>query len=149
MIDRDIAVQIAWSYMGQPYIWGGDDPIKGFDCSGLIVEILKSLGYISEEEDYTANNLISRFYRIHEISQYEVPDKGDIVFWQEPNGYFSHVEIAVSDRFSIGASGGGRRVRSIKDAIKYNAFVKVRPISREDDKRKVFFTKLNDFNTIF
>lgn len=146
MSDREIAVKIAWSFLGQPYIWGGDDPIQGFDCSGLIIEILKSLGYISENEDYSANSLASKFNRIYEFGKNEIPlEAGDLIFWQIKNSRFSHVELAIGKFHSIGASGGGNNVKSIEDAIKYNAFIKVRPIKRINEIRKVFYAKLIDF----
>jgi hypothetical protein len=39
-----------------------------------------------------------------------------------------HVEICLSEELSIGASGGGSKTKTIKDAIKQNAFIKIRPI---------------------
>jgi len=30
------------------YLWGGDDPLAGFDCSGFVIEILKSVGILEE-----------------------------------------------------------------------------------------------------
>ena len=35
---------VAFSLLHKPYIWGGDNPAKGVDCSGLVIEILKSMG---------------------------------------------------------------------------------------------------------
>lgn len=53
-------VTTALSYLGTPYIWGGDDP-SGFDCSGFVIECLKSVGLLSEKEDYTADGLYHLF----------------------------------------------------------------------------------------
>ena len=39
---------------GTPYLWGGDDPMSGFDCSGMVVELLKVSGHLNENEDLSA-----------------------------------------------------------------------------------------------
>ncbi|MDF1545096.1 MAG: NlpC/P60 family protein [bacterium] len=49
-------LQTALSYLGRPYRWGGDDP-SGIDCSGLVVECLKSVGTLEEHEDFSADRL--------------------------------------------------------------------------------------------
>lgn len=123
---RDIAVKLAWHYVGRPYRWGGDDPEVGFDCSGLIVELLQASGIITG--DYTANAMM------HMFKKYEVPYPypGCLVFF----GYddrASHVEFCINDMQTIGASGGGRSTLSLKAAVEQNAFIKVRPINRRDD----------------
>src|SRR4051794_27722679 len=38
-------VDEARRYLGLPYVWGGTDPRKGVDCSGLVQQVYKSLGY--------------------------------------------------------------------------------------------------------
>ena len=38
------AVQIAEDYLGIRYVWGGADPITGFDCSGLMQYVYGKLG---------------------------------------------------------------------------------------------------------
>ena len=58
---------------------------------------------------------------------------GGLVFWgNQPNGKIIHIEIMINEDLAIGASGGGSRTRTRQDAIKHNAFIKIRPV----DSRK-------------
>jgi len=41
---RDRVVQEARKYLGVPYVWGGTDPAKGLDCSGLVQLVYHNLG---------------------------------------------------------------------------------------------------------
>ena len=124
---RQLVLDIAFSYLGTFYTWGGDSP-NGFDCSGLAIECLKSVGALPRKGDWTAAALWHKF-----------PIKpangkaGDLVFWaNQPNGKIIHIEIMVNEDLAIGASGGGSRTRTRHDAIKHNAFIKIRPVdSRE------------------
>jgi cell wall-associated NlpC family hydrolase len=120
---RKMVQRIAMSYLGTFYIWGGDDP-SGFDCSGLAIECLKSVGVLPREGDWTAQDLSAMFPRV------DPPQGGDLVFWTSLQGssHVVHVEICLSEELSIGASGGGSKTKTIKDAIKQNAFIKIRPI---------------------
>jgi hypothetical protein len=40
----DAVVGSASKYLGVPYVWGGTDPSKGLDCSGLVQRAYKDLG---------------------------------------------------------------------------------------------------------
>jgi len=120
---RFVAVELAWRMWGLPYIWGGDDAVSGFDCSGMRVEILQSVGLLPDG-DWSASMLWGRF------AEFEVdkPIPGAGVYWATPQGNIRHVETCIGDGLSIGASGGGRNIKTRADAILHNAFVKIRPI---------------------
>ena len=124
MNKRDLAIKYAWSYLGRWYKWGGDDP-SGFDCSGLVIELLKAVGILPRGGfDTTAAGLFQRFKRRERI----IPDAGYLAFWKSPKGLIEHVEFCIDNRHTIGASGGCKKTETIADAIKHNAFIKIRPI---------------------
>lgn len=117
-------VRTALSYLGTPYIWGGDDP-SGFDCSGFVIECLKSAGLLRESEDYTADALL----RLFKENATERPTEGCLLFLLDERGKAGHVTICLDEHFQIGASGGGSTTRSAEQAYRDNAYVKIRPIN--------------------
>ncbi len=119
---RDLVLKIAWHYLGRPYIWGGDSP-EGFDCSGLAIECLKSIGVLPRKGDWTAEGL---FQLCKAVS---TPEPGDLVFWADESGKHIHVEIYQGNGLSIGASGGGSWAVDAKEAYRKGAYVKVRPVA--------------------
>ena len=122
-----IATRYAWRFVGRPYRWGGDDPMAGFDCSGLCIEILQSVGILPRRFDTTAHGLFHKFPR----AGYGAP--GCLVFWHgSVKSKIIHVEFCIGDGLAIGASGGGSRTTTTEDAIRQNAFVKIRPVASRD-----------------
>lgn len=127
---REVALKIAWAFLGRPYVWGGDDPMAGFDCSGFVIEILKSVGLFPRRADTTAHGLFQMFSGPRGGKTVPCdPYAGCLVFWHaEGSDRIRHVEMMINENLSIGASGGGSRTRSRKDAIRENAYIKVRPV---------------------
>lgn len=127
---RAIALYLWEKELGKPYRWGGDDPIGGFDCSGLVIEHLKSVGVLPRSGDWTADGLAKRFQG-REVTTLK---PGCLLFWFRGQK-IGHVEIVwhvVGDRvLTIGASGGGSRTKTEADAERQNAYIKVRPASPE------------------
>ncbi len=115
--------------LDKPYIWGGDDP-TGFDCSGLVVECLKTIGLLSEKEDLTADGLWRKYHKNFEVTH---PEQCSLAFWWN-GGKMTHVAICVSEHFCITADGGGSTTLTVEDAIEQNAFVKIRPIDHRKNK---------------
>lgn len=123
MTKLDWAIRYALRFVGKWYKWGGDDP-KGFDCSGLVVELLQAVGIIDRSKDFTAAMLYDLFPR-----GYSKPKAGRLVFYLGDHEKIVHVEFCVSDKLTIGASGGGRNTLTEADAIRDNAFIKLRPVN--------------------
>lgn len=120
---RDIATKVAWSMLNLPYSWGGDDPMGGFDCSGLCIEILQSVNKLPLTGDWTAQGLYRRF----QSTEKTFGEEGCLVFWGDDRDHIRHVEYCIDEDLSIGASGGGSRTKNLSDAIQQDAYVKVRP----------------------
>jgi len=120
---REIALKIAWAYLGKWYLWGGDDP-SGFDCSGFVVEILKSVGLIGRDSDYTAQSLWNQF----KSKEVPTPKEGVLVFFGKSKNEITHIEICIGRGLSIGASGGDSSTLTVANAVTNNAFIKARPI---------------------
>ena len=119
---KDSFVEYTKGYEGTFYTWGGDDP-SSFDCSGIVVEVCKSVGILARKGDWNGEGLRQLF------SAYEVPKpyKGCLVFFMR-DGRAYHVEVCINEYQTTGASGGGSRTKTVQDAIKHNAFIKRRPI---------------------
>lgn len=112
-------------YLGTWYSWGGDDP-AGFDCSGLIVEGLKAFGVLPRKGDWTANTLMDGVGLVP--ANFEDTLHGDLIFWLDDTLGATHVEaLWWIKRFSIGAAGGTRNTLTKEDAMRDNAFVRIRP----------------------
>ena len=119
---KEITTKYAWSFLGTFYKWGGDDP-SGFDCSGFCLELLQAVGLVSRKTDYTAQGLYNKFQE----NEVKDPEEGCLVFWGENDKRIVHIEYCISAELSIGASGGGSRTRTVGDAVRDNAFIKIRP----------------------
>jgi len=129
--DKEIALKVAWSLYGLPYRWGGDDPMEGFDCSGMVLEILKSVGIIRRSIDMTADQIYRHFKELGYLSR--AANTGCLAFWKDENTVkIRHVEFCIGPTHTIGASGGGSNVINELEASRRNAFIKVRPINTND-----------------
>lgn len=122
---RQIALWCWERLYGEPYRWGGNDPLEGFDCSGLVVEGLKSAGLLPREGDWTAAALATRFPVVAGGLK-----PGCLLFYRRGEA-IGHVEIVWltvgSLVFTLAASGGGSATVDRSAAQAQNAYVKIRP----------------------
>lgn len=126
-------LKTALSYLGTPYKWGGDDP-SGFDCSGFVIECLKTAGLCRENDDFTADALMHYLADKKELYR---PEQGALLFYLNKNKHAYHVVICLDNSFQIGASGGNSETIDQTQAWKQNAYVKIRPIPKLNNKKIV------------
>ena len=126
-------LKTALAYLGTPYRWGGDDP-SGFDCSGFVLECLKTVGLSREHADFTADSLMRYFLDAKEL---EKPEKGALLFYLNEKQRAYHVVICLDDMYQIGASGGNSQTTDLNKAWNQNAYIKIRPIGSHFEKKKI------------
>lgn len=121
--------------VGTPYAWGGDDPIGGFDCSGLVSELLRAGGLVPWNYRNTAAGIYADFEK---KSTHGVSGPGALAFYGKDLLHIDHVAFMVSKDQIIEAGGGNAQTTSDKVRIDKNAFVRLRPF----DYRKDFLISL-------
>ena len=95
-------VDQAKQYLGVPYVWGGTDPDKGLDCSGLVQLVYKNLGIDLPRVSYqqaTAGRPVDGMANVR---------PGDILAFNSP---VSHVGIYLGGGKMIEAPRPGTSVR--------------------------------------
>lgn len=128
-------IQYAMSFLGVPYRWGGENPITGLDCSGLVQEILKSVG-MDPPGDQTAQALFNHFVKVSRSGEF---CEGAIAFYGSSMNKITHVAFMIDSFRVIEAGGGGSLTLTKEDASHQNAFVRIRPVKHRQD----FLTTLN------
>ena len=127
---RARAVEYIQRFIGLPYFYGGDDPMQGFDCSGLIHEVLQAVGEERRGFDSTANGL----YEQHKDRIITTGYHGCLIFYfrkensqsfPSRKGMAIHVGMMIDNNFMVHAGGGGSTTRSPEDAIRQNAYVRM------------------------
>ena len=129
MIEYQI-IHYAENFLRVPYKWGGDDPIHGFDCSGLVTECFQALGVIKHGRDYNAQGI---YNLVKPYDLENVGNPGALAFFGENLVSIIHVGICMDDKLMIEAGGGGRDVNGYLKAAERNAFVRIRPIKYRKD----------------
>jgi cell wall-associated NlpC family hydrolase len=127
MHPRVVLYDYIMKHVGLPYRWGGDDPINGYDCSGLVLEFLRAAGAFPRAGDLRAQDLFNKYEPAEE------PDFGILAFYGKSSVEISHVGFCVSKKQMVEAGGGGSKTLTEEDAAKQNAYVMIRPINSRKD----------------
>lgn len=132
----ELLITYAMMHVGLPYNWGGDDPIKGYDCSGFVQELLISSGAHPDNgrTDYTAQRLHDYFAANGAWGKYTA---GSLAFYGRDAKHISHVGFLIDPRRVVEA-GGGRSTTTNRDAAAaQNAFIRIRTVDYRKDLRAV------------
>lgn len=131
-----ILYDYAMSFVGLPYIWGGDDPIYGFDCSGLVIELMQSCGLFPHGQDTTAQGLFDYFE--HGKATYASGASfGSLIFYGKSVTKISHVGFALDQYRVLEAGGGGSSTHDQDAAAMRNAYIRIRPIDHRKDRQAI------------
>ena len=96
------AVAAAKQYLGVDYVWGGTDPSKGLDCSGLVQRAYRDLGIELPRVSYDQAKVGTK------VDSIEQARPGDLVAFGSP---VDHIGIYVGDGKMIQAPHTGDVVR--------------------------------------
>lgn len=102
-------VDEAKEYLGLPYVWGGTSKEKGVDCSGLVQQVYKSLGYdlprVSADQARHGTA----------IASLAEAQPGDLLAWDNSsrNNGADHIAIYLGDGKMIEAPRTGLDVRIV------------------------------------
>ena len=116
---RNRMVQIAASTIGSRYRWGGDNPSRGFDFSGLMTYVHKSALRIKIPRTAGQQRDASR------TITYQQLQPGDMLFFKTGKKS-NHVGVYIGNRKFVHAASGSKHVKvaSMDSSYWYKRFVK-------------------------
>ena len=101
---RDEIVRTARSFIGVPYLWGGDSADEGFDCSGFTMAVYQYNGLMLPRSSRDQSEMGTPVGRNR-------LERGDLVFFSTNNtGKVSHVGVYIGGGRFIHAPGRGKRI---------------------------------------
>lgn len=128
---KSLVQMLILSFLNKPYIWGGKNPIVGMDCSGLVCELLQSLGMLKSNDEHNAQSLYDFFQP--KSGKDSVPIFGSLLFYGEDLTKITHVAFGLNELQMIEAGGGTSVNITPQIAEKTNAYVKIRPFDHRSD----------------
>lgn len=88
-------------YVGTPYVWGGNDPSKGIDCSGFVKNVFGQIG-LSLPRTASQQALVGA-----PIKRLEDLQAGDrLYFWEAKRNKIGHTGIYLGNGYFVHSSSG-------------------------------------------
>lgn len=117
--------------LGVPYIWGGNSPMIGLDCSGFVQWVLKKMDMLDINKDHTAQDIYNSLVEKCAISS---RIKGDcVLFFGTDRFNITHVAISINDEWMAEAAHGDSHCILKQHAIDKMARVEFNRILRRKD----------------
>jgi cell wall-associated NlpC family hydrolase len=99
---RNLLATRALGYLGVLYRYGQASE-KGFDCSGFVLYVFRTFGFI------LPHDAVAQYYMSRRITKSEA-QPGDLVFFRTMGKQISHVGIYIGNNIFIHSPGRGRSV---------------------------------------
>ena len=122
-------VDLALKFIGVHYVWGGNNPLSGLDCSGMVCECLRSFGYIGKA-DHSASSL---YFHLLAAGWVHGVGRGSVLFFGPNTDNINHIAFGLNDKLMVESGGGDRNTINKKEAEKIGAYVRIRPIINRRD----------------
>lgn len=133
-----VAFFYAMKFVGEPYKWGGDSMVDGgFDCSGLVLEILRSSGQWPHKNDINSQGIYNHFVQPDNGMSALYNKFGSLLFYGKSVSDIRHVAFGLDHARIIDAGGGSSRTRTLEDARRDDAFVRVRIFNYRKDLQAI------------
>jgi cell wall-associated NlpC family hydrolase len=127
-----VVYDYAKALVGIPYIYGGSSPLVGFDCSGLVLELLMAVGLWKPGTDATAQGIFNHFTALGRVATSSA-DLGALAFYGKSIAAITHVGLCLNDQLMIEAGGGDSTTVNREAAVRRGACVRIRPIKARRD----------------
>lgn len=121
-------IEYAKQMVNIPYQWGGNNPMQGFDCSGLVQWVLASVGQDPAGRQ-NAEQLHDHFVKTG--FTIPAPQPGALVFYGIP--HINHVALAIDQLRVVEAASGDETTINRDIARKQGACVKIKPFNHRKD----------------
>lgn len=146
MSDKEKLLKIARSYIGTPYLYGGNTP-KGFDCSGFVQYVYKEFGINIPRTTYDQINIGTK---INDKSKLQA---GDLIFNLDKNNSPYHVFMYSEDNKVIEAKKTGTLISQHNSWLWHGVAVRIindisknENISASQDKKLYYRVVAGSFN---
>jgi len=139
--------EASFHYLGIPYIWGGNNALQGFDCSGFVQCILDMAG-ADPRGDQTAQALFDYFSK---NGSWNAHGLGALAFYGAATPKITHVGWCINKSQMIEAGGGDSTTKTKKDAAKRGAMVRIKLIKARSDLQAIImpsYVKLGHFGGV-
>lgn len=143
--ERKVFLQALESILGYPYIWGGESPDVGFDCSGAIRQCWISAGF-HMPTDRTAQSMCVDFWKDCYI-EHDEAEPGDLFFYGSNMKNITHAMIVLrrwpNGRLILAGARGGN-ASTINSDVAYAQWALV-DICSENYWQRNFVVAVNPF----
>jgi cell wall-associated NlpC family hydrolase len=98
---RTKMAQYSLNFIGTPYVWGGNDPTRGIDCSGFVKKLYGAIGLNLPRVADDQAKVGTRITRLEDLRP------GDrLYFWSASRGKIGHTGIYIGRGYFVHSSSG-------------------------------------------